>query len=143
MVALFDDSISEDIRNSLAKQIGSLPSDANLPIKKPALPTISKFSTLSNFVGQRSVTLFNLLGISPSFLDDPNWRELPEYEAVKGALKNLSPLNDFSERALHLATTVNEKMTEAEDSYQELVLFVEQHRKKYGLKTKSDLKKLL
>ena len=42
VVALSDDSISKDVHNSLAKQIGLLPSAANLPIKKPALPTILK-----------------------------------------------------------------------------------------------------
>ena len=64
---------------------------------------------------------------------------------MKGALKNLSLFNDVAERALALATSINGKMTRDEESYQDPALVVEQHGapEKYGLKTKSDLKKLL
>ena len=53
----------------------------------------------------------------------------------------MTPLNDSSERALALATRLNSNITRNEVSYQELVHVVEEHRKKYGLKTKEDLRK--
>ena len=66
----------------------------------------------------------------------------PEYASVRKSLKHLTPLNDSAERALALATRVDTHITRDEKSYQELLQVVEAHRKKYGLKTKDDLKKL-
>ena len=50
------------------------------------------------------------------------------------------PVNDPAERALSMATTFNGRITKDEDSYQNLLLVVEGHRKKYGFKSKADLK---
>ena len=61
---------------------------------------------------------------------------------MKTALANLHPVNDSAERALSMATTYNGRITKNEESFQQLMLVVESHRKKYGFKTKSDLKKL-
>ena len=66
----------------------------------------------------------------------------PEYDTVKTALKNLSPLNDSSERDLALAIRLNTNITRDEESYQELVQVVEAHRKEYKLDTKKDPKNL-
>ena len=40
----------------------------------------------------------------------------PEYDTVKTALKNLSPINDSSERALALAIRLNTNITRDEES---------------------------
>ena len=61
------------------------------------------------------------------------WRQSPEYEKVKTALRNLAPVNNFCERALALATRYNGKITKDEESYQELVFVVEAHHRKYKL----------
>ncbi len=140
-LSLFDESLPSDLRNSLAKKISSLPA-ADQPIQKPCRPVITPCSTLTEFVGPRTVVLFNILGIPQTFLADSEWHLLPQYEAEKAALKGLIPLNDSCERALALATTLNGTITRDEASYQDLILVVEAHRKKYGLKTKADLKKL-
>ena len=58
------------------------------------------------------------------------------------SLRHLSPLNDSTERALALATNYNTKIARTEESYQDLVQVVDDHRKKYSMKTKKDLKKL-
>ena len=42
-----------------------------------------------------------------------------------------------------MATTFNGRITKDEDSYQNLLLVVEVHRKKYGFKSKADLKEVL
>ena len=55
---------------------------------------------------------------------------------------NLTPVNDSCERALALATTYNGNIARDEESYQELVLVVEDHRTIFKLKKKSDLKNL-
>ena len=103
---------------------------------------ITQKSEISDFIGERSRLLFDLLDIPLDFLADDEWYLLPEYASVKKSLKHLTPLNDSAERALALATRVNTHITRVEESYQELLQVVEAHRKKYSLKTKDDLKKL-
>ena len=56
------------------------------------------------------------------------------------ALKSLSPLNDSTERAIALAIKFNGNITRDEESFQDLVLVVEAHRKQHGLKNKADFK---
>ena len=56
------------------------------------------------------------------------WAMTPEYDTVKTALKNLSPINDSSERTLALAIRLNTNITRDEESFQELVQVVEAHR---------------
>ena len=58
------------------------------------------------------------------------------------ALKNLTPVNDSCERALTLATKLNENITRDEESYQNLVVVVEAHGKKFSILKKYDLKRL-
>ena len=125
-----------ETRNMLASRIGELDS-GDLEIRKPTLPSFSAKSVITEFVGDRSRLLFDLLGIQTGFL-----QMTPEYDTVKTALKNLSPLNDSSERALALAIRLNTNITRDEESYQELVQVVEAHRKEYKLDTKKDLKNL-
>ena len=42
-----------------------------------------------------------------------------------------------------MATTFNGRITKDEDSYQNLLLVVEGYRKKYGFKSKEDLKSVM
>ena len=138
-LSLFDSSLPEDTLNSLAQEISSLAASSH-PIQKPSLPLISPNSSLPDFLGPRSTILFSLIDVPHTFLADPQWRQSTEFQQVKAALKNLSPVNDSCERALALATTFNGHITKDEESYQELVLVVEAHRKKFKLEKKSDLK---
>ena len=98
----------------------------------------TRFS-LSDFVGQRSTVLFNLLNIPVTFLQDSEWHLWPEYSAVKKIIKNFSPLNDSCERVLGMATRFNSKIARTEEGFEELMQVVEAHRRKFSVKTKSDL----
>ena len=129
-LALFDEDVPLEIRNTLAKNISMLPS-VEVKNKKPVLPTLNKKSCLTDFVGTISTLIFSLLEVPHSFLNDPEWTELQEFLPE---VEKLTPLNDSSERALALATRLNSNITRNEESYQELVHVVEEHRKKYGLK---------
>ena len=140
-LSLFNSKISEEVQNSIAKKISSFPTSTH-PIQKPCLPVITPKSSLPNYVGPRSTVMFSLIDVSHSFLADPQWRHRPEYEQVKSAVMNLTPVNDSCERALALATTYNGNIARDEESYQELVLVVEDHRTIFKLKKKSDLKNL-
>ena len=120
----------------------SLP-DSDLPLEKPKLPNITPKSSLEDFVVPRSKLLFRILDVPHSFLSSLDWSTSPEFEKIKGALNNLTLLNDSCERALALATTFNGIITKDETTFQELVLIVDSHRKKYKLQRKKDFKKLL
>ena len=137
--SLFNEELPMETRTILASRIGEL-DPVDLEIRKPTLPSFSAKSVITEFVGERSRLLFDLLGVPTSFLLSPDWQMTPEYNTVKTALKNLSPLNDSSERALALAIRLNTNITKDEESYQELVQVVEAHRKEYKLNTKKDLK---
>ena len=139
-LALFDDSLPESTRDTLAQAIGQLP-PAEIEIRKPTLPDIHSTS-LVDYVGERSRLVFDLLKIDPGFLLTLEWRASPEYESAWKSLSNLSPLNDSTERALALATNFNTKIARTEESFQDLLQVVDDHRKKYTLKTKKDLEKL-
>ena len=118
----------------------NLPVD-NLSIQKPVLPTISSKSVV-DYIGPRSTTLFSILGISYKLLSDPDWRQYPEYIKIKMTLKNLTPINESCERALALATKFNGHITRDEQQYQNLVLVIEAHRKKFSIMKKSGLRRL-
>ena len=75
---------------------------AELQLCKPKLPPTTDGSTLADFHGPRSVLLFNLIGVSHTFLTNDNWSNQPEYAITETALRNLSPLNDSCERVLAL-----------------------------------------
>ena len=137
-LTLFNEDICTEEITLYAKKIYELAATEELEIQKPDLPLITQKSEISDFIEERSRLLFDLL----NFLADDEWYLLPEYASVKKSLKHLTPLNDSAERALALATRVNTHITRDEESYQELLQVVEAHRKKYGLKTKDDLKKL-
>ena len=136
---LFDDNLSLQTRTLLAQKIAEL-SSGWIEIQKPTLPSISQKSELIDFVGERSSLLFDLLKTPLDFLSKPDWNKQPEYQLMRTALRNLSPINDSCERALGVVTRLNTKITRNEDSFQELIQVVEAHQKKYGNKTKKDLK---
>ena len=122
-------------------ETGELPT-TQLEIRKPTLPTVSARSKITDFVGQRFILLFSLLKMDHKFLLQENWKEKDKYDAGRKAISNLHPVNDSAaERALSMSTTFNGRITKDEDSYQNLLLVVEGHRKKYGFKSKADLKK--
>ena len=129
--------MNDDDMNQLAKKIEELPS-IQLEIRKPTLPGITAISKIPRFVGPRSILLFSLLKVDHTFLRKDDWRHTPEYATITNAVVNLYPVNDSAKRALNMATTYNGKITKDEDSFQKLVLVVEAHLKKHGVKTKSD-----
>ena len=138
-IALFNPDLDSEAADLLAEKIGELP-PTPVQIRKPVLPQITPSSELSIFVGPRSILLFSLLKIDHTFLLTEDWRETPQYTQMETVISSLYLVNDSSERALAMATTFSGKITRDEDSFQNLMLVVEAHRKKYGFKTKKDLK---
>ena len=84
---------------------------------QPAVSTVQKVpysknlakKQLKDFVGSDSWTMFELLEINSSFLNDPvsEWNNCDSYLHGKDVLSNLPVVNDAAERALGLATEMN------------------------------------
>ena len=129
--SLFNEDLPMELRNTLASMIGGLEDPVGLEIRKPTLPLLTAKSAITDFVGDRSGIFFDLLGVPTDFLLSPDWHLTPEYDTAEEAMKNLSPLNDSSERALALAIRLNTNITRDEASFQDLVQVVEEHHKKY------------
>ena len=123
-VSLFNEAIPAAERTLHAKKLYNLPATEELPIMKPVLPALSTSSQISDYIGERSRILFDLLGVPLDYLADDNWMQRPEYSTVKTALKNFSPLNDSAERALSLMTTYDTNITRTEALFQELLQVV-------------------
>ena len=138
-LSLFNENLPLEDRTVLASKIGQL-TLGPMEIRKPSLPSIGQKSELADCVGERSTVPFTLLVVPHTFLLLPDWSTSSDYEKMKTARRDLSPLNDSCERALGLVTTINTKMTRDETSFQELVQVVEAHRKKYSNLTKKDLR---
>ena len=76
-LALFDDSLPEDTRNSLAQAIGQLP-PVVIEIRKPTLPDLHSQSHV-DYVWERSRLVFDLLKIDPDFLLSADWSDGVRY----------------------------------------------------------------
>ena len=99
-----------------------------LETRKPTLPEFNENSKLVEFIGPRSRLLFDLLNLPLDFLSEANWHLTSHYQEAKAALKSLSATNDSAERAIALMTQYETKITQDEESFQDLLQVVEYHR---------------
>lgn len=100
-----------------------------------------RHSNLSDFVTKSTKDLFEITGLSYSFMaEDPAaWAANPAYvEAVRG-VESLQVVNDTAERGVALIQKFNRKHTQNEEQLQYLLLVVQDHRKLVGDFTKSTL----
>ena len=104
--SLFNENLPLESRTVLASKIGQL-TLGPVEIRKPSLPSIGQKSELADFVGERSTVPFTLVGVPLTFLLLPDWSTSSDYEKMKTALRDLSPLNDSCKRALGLVTHIN------------------------------------
>lgn len=137
--SLFDEDLPLAVRSAIADAIVNQDKKMPLKVTKPTLPKLKEGALLVDYVGPRSCLLFNLLGISTEFLGEANWYLTKPYHEAKVALKRLSSTNDSAERAIALLSTYNTRITQDEESFQELLQVVDEHRKLHKLNTKNDL----
>ena len=78
-----------------------------------------------------------------SFLALPNPRDQSGYPHIKAVIKNLTPLNYFSERHLALTTAYSGFLIKEDNCYQDLILVLEENRKKFKIQKKMDLTKIV
>ena len=129
--SLFDEDLPIRDRTEMAEAIYNSCSSSPrtfLETKKPTLPEFNENSKLVEFIGPRSRLLFDLLNLPLDFLSEANWHLTSHYQKAKAALKSLSATNDSAERAIALMTQYETKITQDEESFQDLLQVVEYHR---------------
>lgn len=142
--SLFEDGIPLTERKNLAMAIlNSSVNNLTVTPRKPTLPSITKDSQLHDFAGPRSGLLFQLVGVPMDFLKKNNWHLTDDFQKVKECLKHLSSTNDSAERAISLLSNYNTRLTKNEQSFQELLQVVENHRAQFSVSNKKNLKRFL
>ena len=107
--SLFSDKVDTDENQLLRRavlKVESLP-----PSAQQQMPYSTNLcgKSLKNFIGQDSWALFNLLGIDSTFikLSAIKWKTVESFQKANETISNLPVINDAAERALGLATTIN------------------------------------
>ena len=86
--------------------------------------------SVSDFVTQRSMHLFNTLKLSQNFLssDPETWNSREDYRHANNTVTARRVNNDCAERAVKLATDFNLTLTHDDEQRQLIFQVVEQHR---------------
>ena len=108
VLAIFSDHVSlPDKRKMQQALLKYQPAVSNVQ-QVPYSKDLAK-KQLKDFIGSDSWTMFNLLKISSSFVNNPiqEWDTCDSYVHGKEVLSNLPVVNDAAERALGLATEMN------------------------------------
>lgn len=135
-LALFDESISIDVKEKMVKAMTDRPSvrgDANrLVIKEKEIESLIT-KDVSQFVSRKSANLFTQLEVSSDFLHIPphEWPGNKNFEDARTVVKNLKVVNDMAERGVALMEEFNQRFTTDEEQMQFVLQTVQAHRKKY------------
>ena len=111
--SLFSDKMNTDEKQQLRRamlKVESLPLSAQ---QQMPYSTNLCGKSLKDFIWQDSWALFDLLGIDSTFIKLPTikWKTVKSFQNAKKAVSNLPFVNDAAERALGLATTINNART--------------------------------
>ena len=157
VLALVDESLSNDLRSSLAVDLSSIPRSRNLPLGKPVFPDLSSYPKknwisgclpdLSTFLGPQSWLIFNKLGLDEEDMmwleQDPKvWELQAGYIRFRDFVRGLTIVNDPAERGVGLMKQFIASY-QNEESFQANLIAVSDHRKIVGKNSKkSDLSKV-
>ena len=130
MLAIFSDHVSLTDKKKMQKALLKYqPAVSN--VQKVPYSEDLKNKQLKDFTGSDSWTMFNLLGISSTFVNNPiqECDNCASYIHGKEVLSNLPVVNDTAERALDLATEMN-KAPKSKDQKQKCYKIIKAVREK-------------
>ena len=112
VLAVFSDHVSLPEKKKMQQALLKYQPAVSPVQKVPYSKNMAK-KQLHDFVGSDSWTMFHLLEINSSFLNDPvsEWNNCDSYLHGKDVLSNLPVVNDAAERALGLATEMSTNKT--------------------------------
>lgn len=139
-MALFDSGVSVEEKRKMVHNIKYRKSGElrNIKMIVSSLDEL-KSSEISDCTSQRSMTFFDMTGISASFIEeDPSeWEELDCFLEGKDTIKSLLVVNDCAERGVKLIQDFCGKLTKNEEQLQYLLQVVQQHRKVFPASTRN------
>lgn len=137
-LSVFDTGLSFEKREKVVKSITTRRGDDN-PAKKLNIAALNV--SLDELATTNTKDFFKALGISTDFFDQPakNWNSDVEYRKGEEIVSHLKVVNDHAERAIKLMQDYNGYVTRKETNFQNLLLNVEDFRRKLPNKQKASL----
>lgn len=143
-LALFDDAVSCDVKERMARAMMERPSlgcyAKRLTLKEKDCKSLGS-KDLSDFASQKSITLFTQFQLSHEFFDfhSEEWPKQESYVAALKVFKDLKVVNDVAERGVALMEEFNRRFTKSEDQMQYSLQVVQDHRMKFPNCSKTKL----
>jgi len=128
----------------MAKQLLKYQTKVDYESGVPTYPVITVNIRPNTLIGQKSWTVFNLLGHNADwFKQSPaEWAKDEEFKEANTILRNLKVVNDPAERAIKMITEYASSITHNEEEKQYLLQIVENHRNLIPVVKKSVLENI-
>ena len=142
--ALFSSKITLEEKKKMAKQLLKYPRKVDYESGVPTYPVITVNTRPNTLIGQKSWTVFNLLGHNADWLKQSpaEWAKDEEFNEANTILRNLKVVNDPAERAIKMITEYASSITHNEEEKQYLLQIVENHRNLIPVVKKSVLENI-
>lgn len=129
-LTFFSNSVDDYEKQAMADALKKPKTKSDLRRVDPKAVVTFLSITLSHFVTERTMNLFDALTIKSEFLSTQAalWSENPAYLEGKRKVAGLWVINDCAERAVKLATDFNSTLTKDDDQRQLIYQVVEYHR---------------
>ena len=105
VMALFSNKLDEDKKSRIASRLLTFSVPDQFKTEKPRPPTdLDKDSTLESLVGEKSWTLFHILGVGTDWLklEPSKWGEDIDFCEVRDWVRSAKVVNDSCERAIKM-----------------------------------------
>ncbi|KAK3931739.1 Kynurenine 3-monooxygenase [Frankliniella fusca] len=139
-LSFFDPEVTVAEKREMVVALRNASSKENVRRRLPK--SVTKQSTLANFVSHKSLFFFDQYGINRSFLEkDPStWEEDEDFMRGMETSKHILVVNDIAERGVKLVTSYINTLTKSEEGFQNLLQVVELHQKLCPKLTKHEIK---
>lgn len=138
-LSVFDTGLSFEEREKIIESITTRQGSDD-PAKKRNVTELGE--SLDELTTTNTAEFFKVLGIDTDFFDKPakDWSTDIEYQKGEDIVSHLKVVNDHAERAIKLMQDYNRNVTQKETHFQNLLLNVEDFRKKLPNKQKESLR---
>ena len=145
--ALFSKNVSDEEKSEMALKLSQEePPEEGFQPGCPNLVDLTLYGDnpkLIDFIQGGSLFIFDALNINKDWLVKPisEWKNYESFCEMKSFVENLLVTNDTAERGIKLVSDYIQSQTTCDETLQELLQVVEQHRKEFPDVKKSTLRK--
>jgi hypothetical protein len=129
--SVFDENLSDSERAGIVDGILHREGSEDPPKKRAIDMREVRTMSLKDLSTTCSLNFFTILGIDTGFFEVPvsEWGARNDYQAGRLIATHLRVVNDHAERGVKLMSDYNRSVTKNEESFQHLLVNVEQHRR--------------